>query len=258
VAARRSGRWTRVSEPRLERAARRQARPAATGAQRGVRGVDFVPAGELVVVDIESSRHEPLARTVGEVDADHRIVAPVGDERADAAAIGQPRLPAVDRGDEAGEGEYPGGRRALRCERQRVAHHRAHREAAQHRARGRDAGALPQLVVERAQQHVGGVEGIRVGIADARHDIPVLARPAGDRQRRARRDDVQAPCRIERVGEPQQVVLIGAAPVVEHEQAARLARGGALAKGRRRGCLGHASAITRSAARSTRRSPGNG
>ena len=41
-------------------------------------------------------------------------------------------LPALDLGHEAGEGEDAGRRRAVRAEAERVAHHRAHREAAEH------------------------------------------------------------------------------------------------------------------------------
>ena len=76
---------------------------------------------------------------------------------------------------------------------------------------------------------VGGAERVGSGIADARHDVPVLARPAGDVQRPARRDDVQPPLGVEHVGEAEQVVLVGAAAVVEDEQALGRAGGGALA-----------------------------
>ena len=58
----------------------------------------------------------------------------------------------------------------------------------------------------------------------------MVAGPAGELQRRARRDDVQPPPRVEHVGEAEQVVLVGAAAVVEDEQAGRLAVGGALAE----------------------------
>ena len=110
-------------------------------------------------------------------------------------------LPAVDDRDEAREREDPGRRRAVGAQAERVAHHRAHREAAEHRPLRRDAGALPQLVVEGGELRVGGVEGVGVGIADARHDVPVVAGPARQRQRRARRDDVQPPLRVEHVAE---------------------------------------------------------
>jgi hypothetical protein len=58
----------------------------------------------------------------------------------------------------------------------------------------------------------------------------VVAGPARELQRRARRDDVQPPLRVEHVGEAEQVVLVGAAAVVEDEEAGRLAVGGALAE----------------------------
>ena len=52
----------------------------------------------------------------------------------------------------------------------------------------------------------------------------MMARQAGERQRGARRDDVQAALGVERVSEAEQVVLVGATAVVEYEQAFRLAR----------------------------------
>jgi hypothetical protein len=55
-----------------------------------------------------------------------------------------------------------------------------------------------------------------------------MPRPAGQLQRRARRHDVQAALRVEHVGEPEEVVLVGAAAVVEDEQAGGIAVGGAL------------------------------
>ena len=135
-------------------------------------------------------------------------------------AAGEVGLPAVDDRDEAREREDPRRRGAVGAEPERVGHHRAHREAAEHGPPGRDPGALPQLVVEARERRVGGVERVVVGVADARHDVPVVAGPAGQRQRRARRRDVQAPLRVEHVGEREQVVLVGAAAVVEDQQAA--------------------------------------
>ena len=89
-------------------------------------------------------------------------------------------------------------------------------------------GALPQLVVERGQALVGGVEGGRVRVADARHDVPVAAGPAGQLQRPARRNHVQAPLRVEHVGEAEQVVLVRAAAVMQHQQPRRVAGRGSL------------------------------
>ena len=61
----------------------------------------------------------------------------------------------------------------------------------------------------------------------------MVAGPAGELQRGARRDDVQPPLRVEHVAEPEQVVLVGAAPVVEHQQPLGRARRRALAERQR-------------------------
>ena len=84
--------------------------------------------------------------------------------------------------------------------------------------------------MEAGELGVGRVEGVVVGIADARHDVPVVPGPARQRQRRARRGDVQPPLRVEHVGEAEQVVLVGAAAVVQDEQAGGVARRRALAE----------------------------
>ena len=63
------------------------------------------------------------------------------------------------------------------------------------------------------------------GIADARHDVPVVARPARQLQRAARGDDVQPALGVEHVGEAEQVVLVGAAAVVEDQQPVGVAGG---------------------------------
>ena len=78
--------------------------------------------------------------------------------------------------------------------------------------------------MELGEGGAGGVEGVVVGIADPRHQVPVVAGRARQRQRRPRRDHPQPPLGVERVGQPQQVALVGAAPVVEDEQALGLAR----------------------------------
>jgi hypothetical protein len=62
------------------------------------------------------------------------------------------------------------------------------------------------------------MEGLGVRVADARDDVPVVPGPTRQRQRCAWGDDVQAACRIEDVGEREQVMLVGPAAVMEHEQ----------------------------------------
>ena len=83
--------------------------------------------------------------------------------------------------------------------------------------------------MELGERRERGVEGVRIGEAHPGNDVPVVAGPAGDHQRRARGDDVQAPLRVEDVGEPEQILLVGSPAVVEDQQAARLAGGRPLA-----------------------------
>jgi hypothetical protein len=57
-----------------------------------------------------------------------------------------------------------------------------------------------------------------VGVADPRNEVPVIARRPFENQWGPWRNHVQPPLRIERIGKPQQVPLVGPASVVEHEQ----------------------------------------
>ena len=74
------------------------------------------------------------------------------------------------------------------------------------------------------QLPVRGVEGVRIGEADARHDVPVVARPA-KRERSPRTDHMEASLRIQLVGEAEQVGLVAPAAVVEEKQALGVAGG---------------------------------
>ena len=94
-----------------------------------------------------------------------------------------------------------------------------------------------------------GVKRVGVGVADARNDVPVVARQAGQGERRARGDDVQAAPWIERVGEAEQVVLVGATAMVEDEHAVGPA-------GRRTFAVGERAHVVDPT--STRRLPGFG
>ena len=74
-----------------------------------------------------------------------RVAAAVGDEHAGAAgAAREVGLPALDDRDEAREGEDAGRRRAVGPEAERVAHHRAHREAAEDGVLGRRRRSAPR------------------------------------------------------------------------------------------------------------------
>jgi len=144
----------------------------------------------------------------------------VGDEGAQAGlgAAGDVGRPAVDGRDEAREGEDPGGRRARWVQAQGIGHHRTHGEPTEDRLGGRQAGALPELVVERRKLGVCREERVGIGIADTGNHVPVLARPARNRQRAAGCDDVQPLLGVQDVGEAEQVVLVGAATVVQDEE----------------------------------------
>ena len=94
----------------------------------------------------------------------------------------------------------------------------------------RDSGAPPELVVELRELTVRGLEGRRIRVADPRDDVPVIAGPARQRERRTRRDGVQAPLRVEHVPERQKVPLVRTTAVVQDEQALRRAVRSALSK----------------------------
>ena len=60
-------------------------------------------------------------------------------------------------------------------------------------------------------------ERVRIGVADARDDIPVLSGEARNRQRPSGGDDMQATLRVEHVGQTEQVLLVRAAAMVEDQ-----------------------------------------
>ena len=193
---------------------------------RDVCGVDLVAAGALAVVDGQSGAAQEVAGGLGEPDADHVVVTAVGDEHGQFAAVGQRRLPALDRRDEAAEGEDPRRRRPIRFEAERVAHHRAHRESAEDRPLLPDPGSLPGPIVEIGERPPRRFEALRIRIADPRNGVPVAARPSRQPQRPARGDDVEAALRVENLGQADQIVLVGAAAVVEQEQPFRVSAAG--------------------------------
>lgn len=94
--------------------------------------IDVVACVGLVVLDVEAAGAEDLVRLASEADVHHRVVTAVGREHAGLGAAGQVRRPAIHRRDEPGEGEDAGDRWPVCAEAHRVAHHRAHREAAKH------------------------------------------------------------------------------------------------------------------------------
>ena len=204
--------------------AQRCSQPRLT-AERHVRGVDVVRRARLVVADVDAAgaraTHAPTRANSTSMIGSARPCAMNARRPCRSASEGcQPSTV----GTKPEKDEQPRRRRPLARQPERVAHHRAHRESAEHGPLRPDARPLPELVVEGGELPVRGPERVRVGVADARHDVPVVARPAGQREGAARRHDVQPPRRIEHVGEPEQVVLVGPAPVVQDEQPGGLTR----------------------------------
>ena len=146
--------------------------------------VDVVGAVVLVVGHVGARRRSSASRAAArELDADDRVAAPVGDPRPAGPGRSRSALQPSTVGDEAAHGHDPGRRRAPGAEPEGVGHHRALREAAEDRALPRHAGELAGS--SRCSERVGGVEGVGVGVADARHDVPVAA--ARRQERAARR-----------------------------------------------------------------------
>ncbi len=191
---------------------------------RDVSRIDRVRDVGLVVLDVEAAGDEQLACAASEVDVHDRVVAAVRDEDAQVRTAREVGLPPGNRRNEAGEREDPGRRRPVGSQAERVAHDRPHREPAENGPFRRRTGSLPLLLVERGQLPVGSVEGLRIGVADAGHDVPVMARPAGQRQRCARRDDVEPLLRVEDVCEREEISFVGAPSVMEHQQTFGLGR----------------------------------
>ncbi len=151
---------------------------------------------------------------------DHRVERPMADrDRRERA--GDVELPALDLRDEPRQRDDRRRPRAAGAEAESERHHRALREAAE------DDALVRQPVEPLGGGAVRPREGRRIGVADARHDVPVRA-ARRQRERAARAVAVQAALRIERVEEREEVVLVGAAPVEEHERAGRVARRGPL------------------------------
>jgi hypothetical protein len=173
----------------------------------------------LAVGHVGSCGGQRVARGLAELDADDRVASPVGDPHRQAGSI-EVGAPALDGRDEAAHGDDPRGRRAPGAEPERVGHDRALREAADDRALPGDARELGDVAL---QELVGGAEGCGVGEAHARHHVPV-ATARRQEERTAGCEADEPALGIEEVEEGGEVVLVGPAPVHEHERTLRLAR----------------------------------
>ena len=183
--------------------------------------VDRVRDRRLAVEHVRAGLLEDRPRAAAELHRDHRVERAVAD-RDGRERRSQVGLEALDDGDEPGERDDPRGPRPARPESERVRHHRALREAAEHRSLRRDPGLGGQVVeparceIERRPERRG------VGEADLADDVPVRA--AGrQRERPARRDSDQPPLGVEHVEQRVEVVLARTAAVEEDERPVRLA-----------------------------------
>ena len=139
-------------------------------------GVDVVPAVGLVVLDLQAAwsaaARAARGRTPTSITGSRGAV---GDEHAQPGAARGPAASPRRSGMKPEKARIPAGAGRSAAEAEGVAHHRSHREAAQHGPLGADPGARPQLIVELGERPVGGGEGVGIGVADARHQIPVVA-----------------------------------------------------------------------------------
>jgi hypothetical protein len=201
--------------------ARRGCAPGRCGARRRTRGTRRAAR----------RRRAALGPRRANAKSMDRVVAVVGDEAAALLrAVGERGAASRRRSGRSRENaRMPAGAGPVGAEAERVAHHRAHREAAQDGPLGRRARALPSSSCSCASASVGGVEGVGVRVADARHDVPVVAGPARELQRRARGDHVQPPLRVQHVGEPSRSCSSAPRPWWRHDHAGGLAGGRPLA-----------------------------
>lgn len=182
-------------------------------------GVDLVAAVELPVLDLEATSLELIPGPLREADLHHRVGAAVGDEDTGSLSIVQMRLPIVDDRDEPTEGKDPCHRRPIGSKGHRVAHHRSHGEATEHRSGGLDPGLVPEPVVQLGESGAGGMKGVVVGITNPRYQIPVIAGRTGEHKWPTRSDHMQPLPWIECVGEAEQVSLVRSAAMVEYQEA---------------------------------------
>ena len=182
--------------------------------------VDRVLHRRLAVEDLGARGLERGAGAMAEARPDDRVVRAVRRSRS-AGTAARRRAPSPRPGDEARE-----ARRSPR--------------AGAGRGRARPRTSSPRPARSRRSRSSRGAASrrsrppprtprrtVRVGIADARHDVPVRA-ARRQRQRRARAEAIQPPLGIQGIQQRHEVELVRAAPVEEDERAFRLACGGAL------------------------------
>ena len=184
------------------------------------------------------ARH--LLRLGRELRRDHGIERAVRDRDRDVLEARRVERPPLDTRHEPGHRNERSRARTVGAEAHRVAHDRPLREAAEHDALDRHR----EVVEKRGETGRRLVERRRIGCRDPAERVPV---PSAGREavRAARRDPEQPPVRVEQVEERIQVVLVGPAPVEQHERARRSPRRLAPVRCERR--IRHADHVARGA-----------
>jgi hypothetical protein len=124
----------------------------------------------LAIEDVGTGRLELLLRLPAPFDADHGVVGAVPDCDRRQWTLEVEREP-LDGRDESAQGENAGRPRPVRAQPERVAHHRALGEAADHGSLRRDTEA----VHPGRRALVASQEGLRVREAELADDVPVVA-----------------------------------------------------------------------------------
>ena len=186
--------------------------------------IDGVRKWVLAVEDVRPGLLETLFRRAAPLDSDDRVVDAVAD-RNRRQRRREVDLEPFDLGEEAAERENPRRPGTTRAEPERVAHHRALREPAEHGSLRRDPGLGRESVEELGRELIGGQKAVRRRIAELAELVPVRT-SRWQRERPARSHADEAPLRVERFQQREEVVLVGAASVKEDERAFGLTFGG--------------------------------
>src|SRR5262249_20780268 len=155
-------------------------------------------------------------RAAAPLDADHVVERPVADRDRGERRRQVQRQPLHAR-DEGAQRNQPRRPRPPGAEPERVRHHPALREAAQHDPLEPDPLLRDEGVQPLGRRRVAREERLRLRRPDPPEHVPVRA--AGrQRERPARRGADQPPLRIEGVEQREEVELVRAAPVEEDER----------------------------------------
>ena len=183
--------------------------------------VDLVVHLRLAVEDFRAGGFEHLPRLAAPLDADHRIQRAVAD-RDRRQRRRQVELEPLDGRDERAEHGERRRSRPPAAQAQRIRHHAALREPAQHQPVVPETVLRQEAVQPLRCRRVAQIERRRLGRADPTERVPVRA--AGrQRQRPARRRADETALRVQRIEQGKEIVLVRAAPVEQDQRALWLA-----------------------------------